>query len=1336
MASKATLGCWIAVSLALSGVTASADCNGNGIDDAVEVRPPALGFVRAGSVPTPFRLRFLDSADFDGDSDLDLIAALLDSPRAAFLLNDGRGRFRLSSLATLVGSPLRFLLGDLEPDGDVDAVSLTVVGADALLNDGRGGFEGRAFTGQELRTDLSALADFDGDGALDLLSAAGVPPRLFVVKGRGDGSFSPEEPLGLGRGTLLDLAAADLDGDGDVDIVLGEPLGLRSFLNDGRGGLTFDHAVSLESPWIIDAGDADGDGDVDIVAALAGAEESFLFFNDGAGKLREPPSPAGRDARTFVDLDGDADLDLMSWRVVAGESDNRFYFFGAENDGRGRFADDRAIHAFASFPFVLRTGDFDGDGVWDAAAIEPNRSAVLLLRHQPLSDADCDRDGIPDDCEEATGGCAGASTSQACDALTGRVDDCNRNLADDRCEVRTGASADCNGNSIPDECDIAGGASDDRFANGIPDECDSDCDRDGISDRLEIAGGLPDCDENGLPDSCDLADSARFAWETLAIDLLGLPDLPARALLPADLDGDGDADLVAAFGFSLEVFENRGAAGFAHAARHAVGSGPAALAAFDFDRDGDVDVASANALRSNDPGNVAVFENRGGTLVHLGNAGVGEGPMAILGLDPGAGALPGLAVLNRRSGDVSVLVQRAAGRFEEALRLPVGITPRAMAAADLDRDGDDDLAVADAARVTLFFRSGAASFEARRLWPPFDPAGIGAADLDGDGLPELAVASSEGFEIFGNLGGGEFEIQARVKRRMAPLGFTWIDLDGDSRADLAAELDSDQILPFFNRRGAFFVETPPIALPASIWIWTDLEGDGAPDVAALSERGELIVGRGVIGPGAPDCNQNGVPDGCDLRAALRIEEGASLPLDVRYVRAGDLDGDGGDDLVSVNDGQRGLSVFVESGGAFERAGDYLPGVKVLALALLDIDEDLDLDLAASMPANEVVALFNRGDGRAFAEERVRLDDRCLALAAGDVLGDGGTELVVALDRWGETIEDGATGQILEVWERRAGAWAPAFQTSVGCFATDVLVVDFQGDGLRDIAVLGSGDFPSRCGQALTLLSNQGGGRFTRRVVDAAAENVRIDYLNIESADVDGDRLQDLMTPLHVYFSRRGGNFEVTQSCNQSARSFTSADVDGDGDADILHSLFAPGRMDLFACINDGRGRFPESLKVHEERRPFTVSAGDFDGDGLRDLVVGSFEDGFVKVLHNRSQPSLSRDRDFDGVPDECGARPLFHRGDPNADGRADIADAIAVLDHLFVSGKALACEEAGDFDNDGRLIVVDAVAELRFLFQAGPGPAAPGPPGGPCGADPDPEGGEGALGCEDYRACR
>jgi hypothetical protein len=112
----------------------------------------------------------------------------------------------------------------------------------------------------------------------------------------------------------------------------------------------------------------------------------------------------------------------------------------------------------------------------------------------------------------------------------------------------------------------------------------------------------------------------------------------------------------------------------------------------------------------------------------------------------------------------------------------------------------------------------------------------------------------------------------------------------------------------------------------------------------------------------------------------------------------------------------------------------------------------------------------------------------------------------------------------------------------------------------------------------------------------------------------------------------------------------------------------------------------------------------------------------------------SDDRNGNEVPDECEKTP-FHRGDVDQDGAANIVDAFAIFDFLFLGGETPACMEAADANNDARVEISDGIQLLGYLFLGSASPAVPGPPPAPCGLDPDPLGGDGDAGCEAYEGC-
>jgi hypothetical protein len=74
----------------------------------------------------------------------------------------------------------------------------------------------------------------------------------------------------------------------------------------------------------------------------------------------------------------------------------------------------------------------------------------------------------------------------------------------------------------------------------------------------------------------------------------------------------------------------------------------------------------------------------------------------------------------------------------------------------------------------------------------------------------------------------------------------------------------------------------------------------------------------------------------------------------------------------------------------------------------------------------------------------------------------------------------------------------------------------------------------------------------------------------------------------------------------------------------------------------------------------------------------------------------------------------FRRGDANADGGMNMADAVYILQNLFAGGRAILCPDAADANDDEGVNLADAIYILQNLFGAGPAIAPPYPD---CGVD-------------------
>jgi len=96
----------------------------------------------------------------------------------------------------------------------------------------------------------------------------------------------------------------------------------------------------------------------------------------------------------------------------------------------------------------------------------------------------------------------------------------------------------------------------------------------------------------------------------------------------------------------------------------------------------------------------------------------------------------------------------------------------------------------------------------------------------------------------------------------------------------------------------------------------------------------------------------------------------------------------------------------------------------------------------------------------------------------------------------------------------------------------------------------------------------------------------------------------------------------------------------------------------------------------------------------------------------------------------------LRRGDADASGVVNVADASFITNYLFLGGAAPSCLDAADTDDDGQVIVTDAVYLLNFLFGTCATPPCPPPPfPGPMSCGTDSPTWEDRLTCVEYLPC-
>ncbi len=511
--------------------------------------------------------------DLDGDGDLDFVAGNFGQPNKAWINTNGNFAAKAQNMGNARTQNLA--LGDVDRDGDLDIIegNYTAISTQPnrlWVNDGNANFTLSIQNLGYRLTSFVELADFDGDGDLDLIEAnKGSANRIWI--NNSVGTFTNCVHSFTGSETMS-VALGDVDGDGDLDLVewnqgtpniiyagsLSAAWGDATFVDSAQAlGVTDTHAVAL--------GDLNGDGDLDMVAGNsgAGAGEPNTVFTNAGGTFTDSGQALGTtDTRAVAlgDLNGDGDLDLVEANSGNGLGEPNVRWM---NNGAGTFAN--AVTFGLADTQAIALGDVDGDGDLDAVCGNSGggggeANTVFTNTAGVLSDS---------------GQALGTSDTRA--VALGDVD------GDGDLDLFCGNTA---GQANTIYTNIAGTFinSGQTLGSGITQAIAlGDVDADGDLDMVAGNSGANIVYLNSGTGILVTSGQTLGAGDTQSVDLV-------------DVDGDGDLDIVAGNGTAQanSVWLNDGAGLFLDSLQALGANSTNAIAAADVNRDGDVDIVAGN----------------------------------------------------------------------------------------------------------------------------------------------------------------------------------------------------------------------------------------------------------------------------------------------------------------------------------------------------------------------------------------------------------------------------------------------------------------------------------------------------------------------------------------------------------------------------------------------------------------------------------------------------------------------------------------------------------------------------------------------------------------------
>ncbi len=705
------------------------------------------------------------------------------------------------------------------------------------------------------------LGDVDGDGRADAVVAQWPWATGFaLLPGRPDGSFGDARRIDSVL-PALDLCLGDVDLDGDRDVVVSntgynyEGTTVSVFLNDGSGDfgpeLQYSLAAGSRGPFGVIVDELTGDGLPDI------AVTNYGWIGQG----------------TTID-------------VLPG-------------DGAGGFGPAIA-HAVGEGPCTLVSGDVDGDGLTDlATALDAYPHMATLIFNEG---------GGEFSAPVTYTASIGVVGSYASVALADLENDGDLDLLFSDSGTRSGSTTDAGTIVI--------------YRNQ----------GDGTMGPMELLPLLP---YTAGPRDLHLADVSGDGWvDVLAVHYSG------RA-------SDG-----------WELVLNDGAGGFRDPVHHTAGQGTIGVRTADVDGDGDTDVVTTDNYSME----ITVHENLGaGTFLkpptyptvpislYLDTGDIDhDGDLDLL--TTGGATYPVAAAILLNEGD---------GRFGPYQVMAPPYDSCFGKLRDLDGDGNLDILMAGGPPYPFYtaLGNGDGTFGPMTMWPvPTCGAGdIDAFDLDGDGaldvcyLEYLGCPSGGNNRLFISFGRGDGTFGAPVVETIdvGPYQLVGADFDEDGNIDLAtahygyygSENAVDVLLGngdgTFQPRRTHTVPNGPKDILAA-----DLTGDGILDLAT--------------------CNTGNGSAGIETMSVLRGLGGGEFSppttyyaayssdlLGVNAITAGDADADGDLDLMVSNSPANDVSYYENRGdGTFETQIRFGVGPSTWSATYADVTGDGIGDLVA------------------------------------------------------------------------------------------------------------------------------------------------------------------------------------------------------------------------------------------------------------------------------------------------------------------------------------------------------------------------------------------------------
>lgn len=333
------------------------------------------------------------------------------------------------------------------------------------------------------------------------------------------------------------------------------------------------------------------------------------------------------------------------------------------------------------------------------------------------------------------------------------------------------------------------------------------------------------------------------------------------------------------------------------------------------------------------------------------------------------------------------------------------------------------------------------------------------------------------------------------------------------------------------------------------------------------------------------------------------------------IYATDLNADNKPDVITATSGRDRIAWHRQNDGTFRDRSvitDQANGAHLVTAS--DLDNDGDKDVLSASRFDDTIAWYENTNGYGrFSSPNVITTQAGdpQSLFAADLDDDGDTDLLYcSWDEgkiaWYENTDGAGTFSDVTVISNNVGG------------AEDIYAADLDGDGDKDALSASSSVGGTN---KIAWYRNTAGGFASQNVISQNLKRARA----VLAADVDGDADQDVLSAsagdgkIAWYENTNGyGTFSKQKLITTGAegvQSLSTADLDGDGDLDVLSASKKNGTLAWYENTN-GSGDFSGPKVISEAARYTSVFTKDLDGDGDPDVLAGTEDSKQVAWFSN------------------------------------------------------------------------------------------------------------------------